>query len=87
MVYKVFDKKSRGSGFNKLKNTTSSSSLERSSSILADELHKPVIKKFDKRKLYSQFKDNIWEVDLADMQSINRKNKGIKYLFLCYRFI
>ena len=69
MVYKFFDKKSTGSGF-------------KSSSILADELHKPTIKKFDKRKVYSQFKDNIWGVDLADMQSLSRKNKGIKYL-LC----
>ena len=78
MVYKFFDKKS----------TAEPSSLERtgsgfkSSSILADELHKPVIKKFDKRKVYSQFKDNIWGVDLADMQSLSRKNKSIKYL-LC----
>ena len=76
MVYKFFDKKSRGSGFKKLKNTA------RNSSILADELHKPIIRKFDKRKVYSQFKDNIWGVDLADMQSLSRKNKGIKYL-LC----
>ena len=53
-----------------------------SSSILADELHKPVIKKFNKRILNSQFKDNIWGVDLADMQSLSRKNKVIKYL-LC----
>ena len=53
-----------------------------SSSILADELHKPAIKKFEKRKVYSPFKDNIWGVDLADMQSLSRKNKGIKYL-LC----
>ena len=68
MVYKFFDKKSTGSGF-------------KSSSILADELHKPIIKKFDKIKVYSQFKDNIWGVDLADMQSLSRKNKGIKYLF------
>ena len=30
-----------------------------SSSILADELHKPIIKKLEKRKVYSQFKDNI----------------------------
>ena len=49
---------------------------------LADELNKPVIKKFNKRKVYSQFKDNIWGFDLADMQSLSRKNKGIKYL-LC----
>ena len=53
-----------------------------SSLILADELHKPVIKKLNKRKVYSQFKDNIWGVDLADMKSLTRKNKGIKYL-LC----
>ena len=62
-----------GSGVKKLKD---------SSSILADELHKPVIKKFNKRKVYSQFIDNIWGVDLADMQSLSKKNKGIKYL-LC----
>ena len=49
MVYKFFDKKSIGSG-----------TAKSSSSILADELHKPVIKKFNKRKVYSQFKDNIW---------------------------
>ena len=35
-----------------------------------------------KRKVYSQFKDNIWGVELADMQSLSRKNKGIRYL-LC----
>ena len=76
MVYKFFDKKSTGSGFKKLKNTA------RNSSILVDERHKPIIRKFNKRKVYSQFKDNIWGVDLADMQSLSRKNKGIKYL-LC----
>ena len=69
MVYKFFDKKSTGSGI-------------ASSSLLADELHKSIINKFNKRKLYSQFKDKIWGVDLADMQSLSRKNKGITYL-LC----
>ena len=78
MVYKFFDKKSMGSGIE----TAGPSASARSSSILADELHKPIIKKFNKRKVYSQFKDNIWGVDLADMQSLSRKNKGIKYL-LC----
>ena len=64
--------------------TAKPSSLKRiaNSSILADELHIPIIRKFNKRKVYSQFKDNIWGVDLADMQSLSRKNKGIKYL-LC----
>ena len=78
MVYKFFDKKSTarpsslertGSGFKKLKNTIQSNSL-----ILADELHKPIIRNFNKRKVYSQFKDNIWGVDLADMQSLSRRN-------------
>ena len=69
MVYKFFDKKSMGSGIS-------------SSSILADELHKPIIRKFNKRKVYSQFKDSIWGVDLVDMQSLSRKHKGIKYI-LC----
>ena len=30
--------------------------------------------------IYSSFRDNIWSVDLADMQSLSRKNKGIRYL-------
>ena len=75
MVYKVFDKKSMCSGIAK-------DTRKPSSSILANELHKTIIKKFNKRKVYSQFKDNTWGVDLADMQSLSRKNKGIKYL-LC----
>ena len=69
-----------GSGVKK--DTADPSALARSSLILADELHKSVLRKFNKRKVYSQFKDNIWGVDLADMQSLSKKNKGIKYL-LC----
>ena len=41
-----------------------------------------LLENLKKRKVYSSFKDNIWGVDLADMQSLNRYNKGIKYL-LC----
>ena len=46
MVYKFFDKNSTGSGFKKLKNTA------HNSSILSDERHKPIIRKFNKRKVY-----------------------------------
>ena len=59
MFYKFFDKRSAGGGvdipleFNKE---------------LAKELHKPIIRKFKKRKVYSGFRDNIWGGDLADMQ-------------------
>ena len=35
-----------------------------------------------KRKVYSSFRDNIWGVDLADIQSLSKYNKEIKYL-LC----
>ena len=71
MVYKLFDKKSSGSGITNEPNYQ-----------LANELHKPIIKKFKKRKVYSSFRDNIWGVDLADMQSLSKYNKRIKYL-LC----
>ena len=72
MVYKFFDKKTMGSG-----------AVEPNESLkLADEVHKPIIRKFNKRKAYSSCKDNIWGVDLADMQLLSKFNKGIKYL-LC----
>ena len=49
---------------------------------LAEDLHKPIITKFRKRKVHSSFIDNIWEADLADMQLIITSNKGIRF-FLC----
>ena len=72
MVYKFFDEKSKGSGV-----ATKSMSNQQ----LANELHKPIIRKFKRRKVYSSFKDNIWGVDLAHMQLV-KYNKGIRYL-LC----
>ena len=47
---------------------------------LANEIHKPVMRKFGKRKVYSFFKGNNWGVDLADVQSLSKYNKRIKYL-------
>ena len=41
-----------------------------------------LLKKINKRKVYSQFKDDIWGVDLADIKLLSKQNKGIKYL-LC----
>ena len=49
---------------------------------LAEELHKPIIRKFKKRKVHSSFIDNIWGADLADMQLISKFNIGIRFL-LC----
>ena len=45
-------------------------------------MHKPIIRKFRKRKVYSGFRDNIWGGDLADMQLISNFNKGLRFL-LC----
>ena len=49
---------------------------------LADELHKLIIKKFKKRKIYLSFKDNIWGADLDEIQLISKFNKGSTFL-LC----
>ena len=40
-----------------------------------EELRTPIIKKFQKRKVYSTFKDNIWGPDLTDKQLIGKYNK------------
>ena len=69
MVYKFFDKKSSGSGV-----------AAEPSYQFAYELYRQIIRKFKKRKVYLSFRDDIWGVDLADMQSLSKCNKEIKYL-------
>ena len=59
MVYKVFGTKSYGI---RIKNENMSDQE------LAEELHKTVIRKIEKRKVHSNFIDNIWGADLDDMQ-------------------
>ena len=49
---------------------------------LVEELHKPIIRKFKKRRMHSIFKGNIRGADLADMQVISKYNKGVRFL-LC----
>ena len=49
---------------------------------IAEELHKPIIRKLEKRKVDSSFMDNIWDVHLADMQLLSKFNKEIRFL-LC----
>ena len=71
MVFKFFDKKSKGNGIKSMPNQQ-----------LVNEFHKPIIRKLKKRKVYSSFKNNIWGVDLADMLLISKYNKRIRYL-LC----
>ena len=77
MVFKCLDKKSALLDKSKGRGIINEPNYQ-----LANELHKPMIRKFKKRKVYSSFKDHIWGVDLADMQSLSKYNRGIKYL-LC----
>ena len=59
LLINFFDKKTPG-GLVKNENMSNKE--------LAEELHKPFITKFKERKVHSSFIDNIWGVDLADMQ-------------------
>ena len=49
---------------------------------LADELHKPITRNFQKRSVVSNGIDDIWAADLVEMQKFSRWNKGIKYLLM-----
>ena len=82
MVYKCFDKKSSGSG---VKHVNTKSTLQNEQ--LADELHKPIIRKFEKRKVYAAFKDDIWGADLADMQLLSKYNKGNRFCYVLLIFL
>ena len=81
MVYKFFDEKTL-SGATTLANEFAVKKEITSNKELAEELHKPIITKFNKRKLHSSFIDNIWGADLAYMQLISRFNKEFRFL-LC----
>ena len=73
MVSKFFDKKHLRSGVN---------NGVKQNEQLAEQLHKPIIKNFKKRRVYNSFKDNIWGADLADMQLISTFNIESRFL-LC----
>ena len=49
---------------------------------LAQELHKPLIQKFKRRKAYAGVRGNTWAADTAEMGSLFSFNRGVKYL-LC----
>ena len=43
-------------------------------------MHKPIISKFKKRKVYSFIRDKIWGADLSDMQLVSKYNKEVRFL-------
>ena len=71
MVYQFFDKKT-GSGVSVPEQQ-------------AEELHKTVIKKFKRTKVYARFTDNTWAADLAEIESLSSSNRKVKSL-LCVMF-
>ena len=71
MVFTFYHKKFTGSGINFISNQQ-----------LTNKLNKPINRKFERRRVYSSFKDNVWSVDLADIQLIRKQSNGIRYL-LC----
>ena len=81
-IYKFFDKKSAllaqsetlakqgksaSGGPFKSKIMPNQHPLDLATRQLAEELLKPIIRKFEKRKVHSSFIDNNWRVDLVDM--------------------
>ena len=54
--------------------------MDKWSSQLADELHKPVRKRFQIRSVFVKRVDDIWTADLVDMSPYSRLDSGYKYL-------
>ena len=69
-----FDKKDKKTSSRAIKNENMSNKE------LGEELHKPIFRQFNERKVHSSLKDNIWGADLADMQLISIFNKGSQFL-------
>ena len=66
MAYNFFNKQSAGTCTQKRKG------INFENKQLAEELNRPVIKKFKECKIYFSFKYNYWDVDLRDMQLISK---------------
>ena len=73
MVYKFFDREISGSG---IKNENISNKG------LPEEVHKLIVKNFNKRKILSSFIEIIWDGNLAGIQLISNFNQGGFYYVL-----
>ena len=50
---------------------------------LAEEIHKPVKKKFKRRKVYVEKAYDTFSIDLADMNMYKDENNGYRYMLVC----
>ena len=90
MIHKYFDKKTAGLAVTRAQSeglqskTLATQAMQDKfrieNKVLAEEIHKPIIKNIGKLKVDSSLMDNIWGGDLANMQSISKSNKGIRFL-------
>ena len=64
-----------------LKGSTNNSTIHWTNE-LADELHKPIRRMFEKRKVFAKTVDDIWTADLVEMAPLSKFNKGYKYLLM-----
>ena len=87
MVYKFFDKKSASLTDKSTEGSGVNTKLTPQNQQLAEELHKPIIKKFKEIKIHAVFKDNIWGADLGDMQLLSRYNKGLDFYYALLIFL
>ena len=49
---------------------------------ISNELHKPVIRNFERRKVIANSANEIWAIDLADMNDLREANDGYRFI-LC----
>ena len=77
LVYKSFNNKTAGSCIKSMPQNQQ----------LAEELHKSIIRKFKKRKVYLSLQGNTWGAGLADMQSISRSNRGFRFFYVLLLFL
>ena len=78
MVYTFFDKKTASLADKSAAGCAVKNEIMQNKE-LAEELHKPIIGKFEKRKVHSSLTDNSWGPDLADIQLLSKFNKEIRY--------
>ena len=46
-------------------------------------IHKPIRRKFERNRVLVSGIDDQWQLDLADLQSLQKYNEGYRYLLIC----
>lgn len=54
--------------------------MEKTKRGIVEELHKPARKRFTRRRVYVKGIDDLWQIDLIDVQKHSRDNKGFKFI-------